>query len=68
MVLVALVALVAVASYALTLPPSQRLARFGLALILGGAVGNLIDRATSGFRASISSTCTGGVFISGLSM
>ncbi len=49
MVAVALVAFGAVASYALTLPPDQRLARFGLALILGGAVGNLIDRATAGF-------------------
>ena len=49
MVLVALVALGAVASYALTLPPTQRIARYGLALILGGAVGNLIDRATMGY-------------------
>jgi signal peptidase II len=49
MVIVALVALAAVASYALTLPLSQRVARLGLALILGGAVGNLIDRATMGF-------------------
>lgn len=49
MVIVALVALGAVASYALTLPAAQRIARYGLALILGGAVGNLIDRATMGF-------------------
>jgi signal peptidase II len=49
MVIIALAALAAVASYALTLPPSQRVARFGLALILGGAVGNLIDRATMGY-------------------
>ena len=49
MVLVALVALVAVGGYAMTLPPEQRIARFGLALILGGAIGNLIDRATAGF-------------------
>lgn len=49
MVLVALIALGAVASYALTLPATQRIARFGLALILGGAVGNLIDRATMGY-------------------
>ncbi|HUP38834.1 MAG TPA: signal peptidase II [Vicinamibacterales bacterium] len=49
MVLVALIALAAVASYALTLPASQRLARLGLALILGGAIGNLIDRATMGY-------------------
>ena len=49
MVIVALVALGAVASYALTLPATQRIARYGLALILGGAVGNLIDRATMGY-------------------
>jgi signal peptidase II len=49
MVAVALAALGAVASYALTLPVSQRIARFGLALILGGAIGNLIDRATLGY-------------------
>lgn len=49
MVLVALVALAAVASYALTLPSTQPIARYGLALILGGAIGNLIDRATVGY-------------------
>jgi signal peptidase II len=49
MVLLALTALAAVASYALTLPAEQRMARYGLALILGGAIGNLIDRATMGF-------------------
>ena len=49
MVVVALVALAAVASYALTLPQTQRIARYGLALILGGAAGNLIDRATLGY-------------------
>jgi len=49
MVVVALIALGAVASYALTLPATQRVARLGLALILGGAVGNLIDRATMGY-------------------
>jgi signal peptidase II len=49
MVLVALIALVAVAMYAFTLPSGQRIARYGLALILGGAIGNLIDRATMGY-------------------
>jgi signal peptidase II len=49
MVVVALIALAAVASYALTLPATQRVARYGLALILGGAIGNLIDRATLGY-------------------
>ena len=49
MVIVALIALGAVASYALTLPSTQQIARYGLALILGGAVGNLIDRAMVGY-------------------
>jgi signal peptidase II len=49
MVLVACVALGAVGSYAMTLPSTQRVARYGLALILGGAIGNLIDRATVGY-------------------
>jgi signal peptidase II len=49
MVIVAVVALGAVGTYAFTLPPDQRLARAGLSLILGGAVGNLIDRATAGY-------------------
>ena len=49
MVLVALVALAAVGLYAMALPPEQRVARAGLFLILGGALGNLIDRATTGF-------------------
>jgi signal peptidase II len=48
MIVVALLALVAVGLYALALPIEQRLARFGLALILGGAFGNLIDRASAG--------------------
>ena len=48
MVLVALVALAAVGIYALSLPAHQRVARVGLALILGGAFGNLIDRAAVG--------------------
>lgn len=49
MTIVALIALAAVASYALSLPSAQRMARYGLALILGGAIGNLIDRATMGY-------------------
>lgn len=49
MVGIALIALGAVATYARALPPDQRLARLGIAMILAGAVGNLIDRATTGF-------------------
>ena len=45
---IAIGALAALAMYAATLPASQRLARLGLALILGGAAGNLIDRVIVG--------------------
>jgi signal peptidase II len=47
--LVAVAALVAIAVYAARLAPHEKLARLGLALILGGAIGNLIDRATAGY-------------------
>jgi signal peptidase II len=46
---IAIGALAALAVYAATLPASQWLARIGLALILGGAAGNLIDRITEGY-------------------
>lgn len=42
-------ALVALATYASRLPEDQRLARGGLALIVGGAAGNLIDRIGAGY-------------------
>ena len=48
MIGIAAVALVAIAAYASQLGFHERLARFGLALILGGAFGNLIDRALAG--------------------
>ena len=35
--------------YASQLPASHRWARAGLALILGGAAGNLVDRARQGY-------------------
>jgi len=47
--LVAVGALAALAMYAATLPLDQWLPRTGLALILGGAAGNLIDRVTEGY-------------------
>jgi signal peptidase II len=47
--LVALVALVVMAAYAAQLPAAHRLARTGLALVLGGAAGNLIDRIRQGY-------------------
>jgi signal peptidase II len=47
--LVATIALASIALYTARLSPHQSLARLGLALILGGAAGNLIDRVTAGF-------------------
>jgi signal peptidase II len=46
--LIAIAALVGIAMYAGSLSRSQYLARTGLSLIIGGATGNLIDRATAG--------------------
>ena len=48
MIGVAAVALLAIAAYGTQLGFQDRLARIGLALILGGAFGNLIDRAIFG--------------------
>jgi signal peptidase II len=47
--LVALVALLVMATYAAQLPAAHRLARIGLAFVLGGAAGNLIDRIRQGY-------------------
>ncbi len=47
--LVSLLALGAIAAYAWRLPPTQQLARAALALVMGGALGNLIDRARLGY-------------------
>lgn len=49
LMLVASAALAGVALYAAMLPPAQWMARIGLAFILGGAAGNLIDRLTVGY-------------------
>jgi signal peptidase II len=48
MIGIAAIALVAIAAYGAQLGFHERLARFGLSLILGGAFGNLIDRALQG--------------------
>lgn len=45
----ALAALTGVAYFARHIRPEERLARVGLSLILGGALGNLIDRLTTGY-------------------
>lgn len=45
----AALALAGLASYAASLPDSHGLARLGLAGIIGGAAGNLIDRIAAGF-------------------
>jgi signal peptidase II len=46
---ISVVALAAIAVYALRLPPRSGLPRAGLCLILAGAIGNLIDRALLGY-------------------
>lgn len=45
---IATMALVGVSFYAASLAPHQRVARAGLALIIGGAAGNLVDRVVAG--------------------
>ena len=47
--LVSLLALGAIAVYSLRLPREARLPRLALALVLGGAIGNLIDRIRFGY-------------------
>jgi signal peptidase II len=42
-------ALVGLAFFAASLPAAQRLSRVGIALIIGGAAGNLIDRIALGY-------------------
>ena len=46
---IAVAALVGLAFYSSTLEPSQRLTRTGLAFVIGGAAGNLIDRVSAGY-------------------
>ena len=48
MIGIAAIALVAIAAYGAQLGFHERMARLGLSLILGGAFGNLIDRAVIG--------------------
>ncbi len=46
---VAAIALSSLAWYGASLPADQRLSRLGLALVVGGAAGNLIDRIADGY-------------------
>jgi signal peptidase II len=45
----ALAALIGIAYYAWHIRPEERCARVGLSLILGGAIGNLLDRVRQGY-------------------
>ena len=67
LITVHVIALLSIGIYALSLPVSQRLVRTGLSFILGGAVGNLIDRVRHGYVLDLW-TCTGAGTISGRSM
>ena len=67
MIVIAALALIAISLYARQLGSHERLSRYGLALILGGAFGNLIDRPDVRLRRSTSSTCIGTRRISGRS-
>jgi signal peptidase II len=49
MALVQSAALIGLAAYAATLAPGQWLTRAGLSFVIGGAVGNLIDRVATGY-------------------
>jgi signal peptidase II len=49
MTLLPLAALAGLAIYAATLTAEQWLSRLGLAFVIGGAAGNLIDRVTAGY-------------------
>jgi lipoprotein signal peptidase len=62
----ALAALLGITYYARHIRPSERLARIGLSMILGGALGNLIDRVWPA-TSWTSSTSTGAAGTSGRS-
>jgi signal peptidase II len=49
MTLIACAAIAGLALWGATLEPQQQLARKGLAVVLGGAAGNLIDRIRAGY-------------------
>jgi signal peptidase II len=47
--LLSAIALAALAYYARTIPAEEKLPRFALSLVIGGAIGNLIDRVRFGY-------------------
>jgi len=47
--LMSAIALAALTYYARTIPREERLPRFALSLVIGGAIGNLIDRVRFGY-------------------
>ena len=47
--MIAVAALIGLALYSASLEASQRLTRTGLAFVIGGAAGNLIDRISAGY-------------------
>lgn len=49
MLLLPMAALAGLAIYSASLAPEQRLSRLGLAFVIGGAAGNLIDRLAAGY-------------------
>ena len=49
MTVVALTALIAISTYAMKTSSQDPVGQIGLALVMGGAVGNLIDRVTTGY-------------------
>ena len=66
-VLIASAGLVGVAVYSASLPSHQLLARVGLALIIGGAAGNLIDRDRHRLRRRLRGRLLAGRITSGRS-
>ena len=66
MIGIATLALVAISIYARQLGAHEQLSRYGLALILGGAFGNLIDRAIAGYVVDFVDVYWGEVALLGL--
>jgi signal peptidase II len=60
-------ALIGLTVYVAMLAPHQRLTRLGLSFVIGGAIGNLIDRVIYGYVLDFS-TSTAAAGTSGLSM